>query len=438
VTRHARVLDRPARSAMLAPLRHRPYRLLLGGQVVSDLGDWLDIIALLTLIVYRWELGPAAVGVLLTVMSLPFALLGPAAGVWADRWSRRRVMVGCDLARTAVVLGLLWAPSLPVVLALVATKQTFSTLFLPARAAAVRATVPAADLLAAGALGQLSLHSGRILAPALGGLVVVALGPRGAFAVDAATFLISAALLSRLPPLDPEQHAAASERRFVRELRQGIAHITGHATLALAVGSMLVAAFLIRATDVLFPSVFKGLGIDEGLLGPAMACIGAGYLAGIVGTGQWGRRCSPFAIMGLAWLEVGALSVALGAAAALGAAGMAAALVPAALFCLMLNGIGFAAMTVTYTYVLQRETPPDLMGRVTGAVGGLTTAVPLVAPLLVAPAAGRVGVGMVYAVLGGALVLLGAATLVARRRVHGETAAGDPAAAEVPVQGPVG
>ena len=50
--------------AILAPLRHRPFRLLFGGQVVSDLGDWLDFLALIALIVYRWDLGPSALAAL--------------------------------------------------------------------------------------------------------------------------------------------------------------------------------------------------------------------------------------------------------------------------------------------------------------------------------------------------------------------------------------
>ena len=79
------------RPALLAPLRHRPFRLLFVGQVISNLGDWLNLLALVSLLLYRWSLGAGAWGAVLTALTLPFALIGPVAGVWITagraRWS---------------------------------------------------------------------------------------------------------------------------------------------------------------------------------------------------------------------------------------------------------------------------------------------------------------------------------------------------------------
>jgi MFS family permease len=80
-------------------------------QLVSSLGDWLNLLALLSLLLYEWNLGAPAWAAVLTAMSLPAAMLGPVAGVWADRWSRRTTMIACDLLRGVVVLGLVWAPN---------------------------------------------------------------------------------------------------------------------------------------------------------------------------------------------------------------------------------------------------------------------------------------------------------------------------------------
>jgi hypothetical protein len=66
-----------ARLEMLKPLRHRPYRRLFAAQLVSDLGDWLTLLALLSLVLYRWELGTAGWGAVLMAMTLPYALVGP-------------------------------------------------------------------------------------------------------------------------------------------------------------------------------------------------------------------------------------------------------------------------------------------------------------------------------------------------------------------------
>lgn len=94
------------RFTILSPLQHQPYRTLFTGQVISNIGDWLDILALIALLLYRWELGASAWGGVLTALTLPYALLGPFAGVWVDRWNQRTVMVVCDLARAGLALGL--------------------------------------------------------------------------------------------------------------------------------------------------------------------------------------------------------------------------------------------------------------------------------------------------------------------------------------------
>jgi MFS family permease len=127
---------------LVAPLRHRPFRLLFAGQVVSDLGDWLDLLALLALLAYQWRLGAPALAALTMAQLLPYAVVAPLAGVLADRWPRRAVMIACDLSGAALALGLVWAPSLAAVLALVLAKATLGTLFGAARQATIRQTVP--------------------------------------------------------------------------------------------------------------------------------------------------------------------------------------------------------------------------------------------------------------------------------------------------------
>lgn len=104
---------------MFAPLRQRNYGKIFLAQVLSDLGNWLDFIALNTLIVYVWDLGPEAVAALVITFALPWVLVGPIASVWIERVPKRMVMISSDLIRIAIVLGLYWAPNLYVLLPLV-------------------------------------------------------------------------------------------------------------------------------------------------------------------------------------------------------------------------------------------------------------------------------------------------------------------------------
>jgi len=396
-----------ARPTFLAPLRHRPFRLLFFGQVISNLGDWLNLLALSSLLLYRWNLGAGAWGAVLIALTLPSAVLGPTAGVWVDRWPRKTVMIVSDLARAIVVLGLVFAPNLPVVLALVAAASAFSTFFDPAKQGVIRSAVPDDDLLTANGLSQLSSNSARLVGPALGGLLVVVAGPRGAFAIDALSFLVSAAILSRLPAPAPETHPAGSERRhFWGELRTGLRHLTTSRLLVLAVASTVASSFLIRGTDTLGIPILQALGVGEGLLGVSFTALGLGYVLGALVVGQWGDRLAPLLVMGGARGVVGAVFVALGVAVALDLSGDTMTFV-AALPLRLLLGLAFAATTVGYGTVLMRETPPHLMGRVTATTETLLNAIPLAAPLLATALADWWGLGLTYLLAGAALVVVG-------------------------------
>jgi hypothetical protein len=126
--------------------------------------------------------------------------------------------------------------------------------------------------------------------------------------------------------------------------------------------------------------------------------------------GQWGARANPFGLLGGAKLAVGALVALIGLAAIFDFDSAPAVWIPALL------GIGFASagVLVPYPTILQRETPPELMGRVSATAGSLPTVLQLAAPILGAALAEWQGVGFVLAVAGGGLALLGAIVLALR------------------------
>jgi MFS family permease len=403
------------RLAILAPLRHRAYRVLWSGQVVSDLGDWLDFLALIALLVYHWDLGAAALAALSVTVAVPRIVVGPIAGVWVDRWSRRTVMVVADFARAAIVLGLVFAPDLITVLVLVFLKGVFSAAFGPARQASIRATVPEDDLLAASSLGQLSTQVGKVLGPVLGGILVAAAGPRAAFAVDSVTFVVSALLLLQLPALGkPATDEDEEESHFWTELREGISYVIHRASLSIAIGSMSAALFMIFIIDSIGVLALKQLGVNEALFGLAVASIGLGTTLGALAIGQWGRRFSPFRIMGAGQLVSGAAIGVLGAAVVLSLRGTGVEWIAVYL----VTGLSAAGVMVSYGYILQVETPRELMGRVFASAEGVQTVFQLVAPPLGAALAELYGVGVVFGAAGVALALVGVVVILTSPRVH--------------------
>jgi MFS family permease len=406
------------RLAILAPLRHPAFRLLWSGQVVSDLGDWLDFLALIALIVYRWDLGAPALAALSVAVAVPRIAVGPLAGVWVDRWPRRTTMVLADVARAAIVLGLVWAPDLVTVLALVFVKGIFSAVFSPARQASIRSTVPEEDLLAASSLAQLSMQVGKVMGPVLGGLLVAAAGPRAAFAVDAVTFLISAGLLIQLPAFPARGVSEEEEEEpgsgFWTEFRAGLSYVVRRPSLSIAIGSMSAALFMIFIIDSIGVLALKELGVTEALFGLAVGSIGLGTGVGAVLIGQWGQRFAPLRLMGTGQIVSGCAIAILGAAVVFSLHGSGLEWVGV----YFVTGLSAAGVFVSYGYILQVETPRELMGRVFATADGFETIFQLLAPPLGAVLAEAFGVGVVFSTAGLGLALVGILVVLASPRVH--------------------
>ena len=202
-TDQRRVTKRPG---ALATLRAEPaFARLLLGTSISGIGDWFNTVALLGLAL-RLTGSPLAVGVTLALRTLPQLFLAPLAGTLADRAPRKLILVGADLLAAGVALSFLLVTSparVWVIYAGTLALVIVSVLRQPARQAVTPGLVAADSLLAANALEGVADGAVRLLGAALGGIVAGLLGPASAFLVNAASFLLSAALIAsvRIPPL---------------------------------------------------------------------------------------------------------------------------------------------------------------------------------------------------------------------------------------------
>ncbi len=182
---------------------NRNFRQLWLGQVVSQLGDWFDTLALFTLVLKLTGSG-RAVGLVLVARFLPSVVLGPLSGVVADRFSRRTIMISSDVARAVVVLGFLFVrrpDQVWLVYALTVLQLAFSTFFEPAKTAAIPSIVAARDLVNANSIASITWSVMLTLGAAIGGAITDWFGTDAAFIIDSLTYLASAALIAgvRLP-----------------------------------------------------------------------------------------------------------------------------------------------------------------------------------------------------------------------------------------------
>lgn len=194
----------------LETLRAHPgFRYLFGARMVSLTGDWLSMLAVIALLREVTGTDAGALSGFFILKLLPIFLAGPLAGVFADRFSRRRIMLGSDLIRSLTILALLLAPyvSRPVVYiyALVLLQVVASAFFEPARSASLPQLVSKRHLATANALGALMWSTVFAFGAALGGVITDLAGWRFTLVLDAGTYLVSAALITRiqLPPRPP-------------------------------------------------------------------------------------------------------------------------------------------------------------------------------------------------------------------------------------------
>ena len=403
------------RIEIAAPLRHRRFRTLFAGQSVSAVGDWLDYLAVIVLVTYTWRYGAGALAALSITMVLPWVALGPVAGVLADRIrDKKRILVGCDLARAGLVLGYLAAPNLPVLLALVFAKSVFGTLFLPAQQTTIRFTVPREDLLSAMSLSVFTNQAAKVAGPALGGLIVASWGADAAFLVDAGTFLASAVLLTTLRLERPAESGTANapggtarKAGFRADLAEGLGFIVRTPALVMVIVSMGATIFLVFTFDTLSPLAMRQLGVHESELGLVVAAVGLGAVSGTLVVSQWGRRLNSFVLMGSAQLVAGLLVTNIGASLGMELKGVAA------VWAVVGFGLGFssAGIMIVFPYVLQRETPDELIGRVTATASSIPVVLQLAAPPLGAWLATRYSIGLTFNTAGPALILLGIAVI---------------------------
>ena len=207
---------------LVAALGERRFRLLFTGRAISDLGDKLVPVAL-AFAVLELDHSASALGLVFAARMIPLVVLVLVGGVWADRLPRNLVMLSADGVRAvtqAVLAGLLLSGKaeiwqLMVLMAVYGAAQAF---FDPASTGLVPQTVSRERLQQANGLLQLSRSTSNVIGPAIAGLLVVTVGPGLAFAVDSATFVVSAAFLAALRI---ERETRETRSRFVADLVEG-------------------------------------------------------------------------------------------------------------------------------------------------------------------------------------------------------------------------
>jgi len=211
----------------LSLLSRRPqFRMLWFAQVISLFGDWFNAIATV-MIVNRFAETGVAVSWLFIARSLPPFFAGPLAGVIADRFNRKTVLIVADILRAIIVLGFLLVTSaawLWLAYVLSALQFVVSAFFEPARSALVPEVVAEDELIVANTLSSVTWSAMLAVGGAVGGLVAAGLGAETALIIDSVTFVLSALLIARVS-VGPGKAAVHTVASGWQDFIDGLAYV---------------------------------------------------------------------------------------------------------------------------------------------------------------------------------------------------------------------
>jgi len=340
---------------------NRAFQSLWYARSISFLGDSLGLV---TLLLYTADTTGQALAVALLLLVGDFApsLLGPFSGVVSDRFDLKRVMVLCELVQGVLVAIIaLTLPSLPLLLALVALRAIAGQIFAPASRTAVPALVRDRDLESANSALGFGVNLSEALGPLAAAALLPIMGVRGVLLVDAATFVVSAALLVSLPALPPAPANEGSGVSFLSDARAGLDYIwSAPVVRTIGLGFFAIVAFNGIDDVALVFLARDSLQGGDSEASVLYAAVGVGLLLGYALLARYAGRVSMVLLLLLGFGVSSAGNLLTGLAWAITAAFAMQAL----------RGVGIGAMDVATNTLIQRLVPPAMLGRVFGNLYG--------------------------------------------------------------------
>ena len=328
---------------------------------------------------------PAAAAGALIATAAPVLVVGPLAGVFVDRWDRRRTMLVADAARFVLVSSLLVLPmlrhqlpvgaQLAILYAVLAACSCFAEFFNPSRLAVVGAIVPPEQQPQASSLLSAASSLAQVIGPPIAAPLLFTLGVQWALIFNAASFLFSFICIRAISvPLTTGADADAPPREgFVAEFRTGLKFFAGNRILlALGVGLVLTMLGLGAVNSLAAFFVPHNLHVEASWLGTIMGAVGGGSIAGALGAGAVAKRLRPTTLFWMSLLGCGVTLIALS---------RATSLIPAIITAALL-GIAAGVLNAVFSPIILEVTPSRLLGRVSAVLSPLQQLASIVSMVL--------------------------------------------------------
>lgn len=401
--------------------RNKNFITLMGAQAVSGLGDWLSIVAIMTLVGLKWEASSLEMSFIILSLAIPMALFGPITGALADRLERKMLMVVSDVVRGGLILLLTLATEVWMVYIVLFTIGIFSSFFVPAKNGKLKELVSDVQIKGAMSFSSMIDSSTKVIGPLVSGILVSMVGPTNVFYIDSATFFVSAFLIFLLPKgAKEEKEIEELEKQqgpsFKEELKAGFQFIKKSTFLMYGMFLLGISLLILQLSDSQLIILLRELtDVSPDLFGYTVTGAGVGMLL----TGMFLTKkveYNPFLYMCFGVLGIG---VGFGGMAILTHydLGLSILWVPA----LGLIAGGSAGLVfIPFQAAVQEKTPVHMTGRVFGVVNSTTTIATIIGPLVGGGLATLIGIIPSFIVTSMLLVILFIFSLFFRNKVEQE------------------
>jgi MFS family permease len=398
-------------------LKSRPYQYLISAQLISNLGDWLSLLAVFTLVGLKWNATPLQVSLIILSLALPMTILGPVSGVFADRWERKHIMIVSDLARGLVIFCLIFADQLWHVYTLMFLLGLFSAAFSPAKNGKLKEIVPDCHMQQATSISSVIENGTKIIGPALGGFLLTIWDFDVIFMADSLTFFLSALLLVMIPANQSKKdlknvNEAPVKNQFFKEMIEGFSFIKNIPFILYGTFLMAITMFVIQMSDSQFVVLFRELkDVSSGLIGLVMTSSGAGFLVTGLILSKFELKkpvkgmAAGILILGLGFGSIGYLTY----------LQLAMPFIWAPIACFFASaGAGF--VFIPFQSNVLRETPSELSGRTLGTIGSVMMLSSLTGPLIGGILANYIGVIKLFIISSSGLCIISVVAFLLRKQ----------------------
>lgn len=390
---------------------NRPFFILMGSQILSSFGDWIQVLAVLSLAGFQFQASPLEMSALMMCFAVPVIGITPFAGVLADRYNRKTIMITSEIGRSCTAFLMLFAESIWSLYVLLFLLSSFSSFFVPAKNGKLKEIVPEPHMQKAVSVSGMIDNGSKIIGPAIAGGLIAAFSIHVSFYVNAALFLLSGLLLFALPKdpyLERRSGRLKSPVRLFADFKQGIVFIQKNRLLFTGLAVSFFVILVLQIADSQIVVLIRELpGAPAELIGTCMSASGAGMLLTTAFLGKIViRSFLRFFIGGSMMLGI-----------SIGSAPFVAGLAGEWLHVLFLTvfffaGSGFSLVYIPFHILAQQTVPASYSGRIFGTIQSATTFGSVAGMSCGGLLAEWAGVKNAFVLSGSLLAVLGAAVIM--------------------------